>query len=172
MNPFKSDYFTIVEHPSAREEIVDGKPSIVMATSGMLEGGPIIDYFRRLASDKRNAIVFVSYQIEGTLGSRVQKGLAEAPMISSEGKMEITKVGLEVDSIEGFSGHSDRRQILSGHSDRRQILSYLRRVTPKPERIIVCHGEKRKCLGMAKTLRSKYRVKTRAPEILETIRLR
>jgi len=162
MNPFKSDYFTIVEHPSAREEIVDGKPSIVMATSGMLEGGPIIDYFRRLASDKRNAIVFVSYQIEGTLGSRVQKGLAEAPMISSEGKMEITKVGLEVDSIEGFSGHSDRRQ----------ILSYLRRVTPKPERIIVCHGEKRKCLGMAKTLRSKYRVKTRAPEILETIRLR
>jgi len=142
VNPFKSDYFTIVEHPSAREEIVDGKPSIVIATSGMLEGGP--------------------YQIEGTLGSRVQKGLSEAPMISSEGKIEIAKINMEVSSIDGFSGHSDRRQ----------ILSYLRRVTPKPERIVVCHGERGKCLSVATTLQRKYRVKTRAPEVLETIRLR
>ncbi|MDH5461209.1 MAG: beta-CASP ribonuclease aCPSF1 [Candidatus Bathyarchaeota archaeon] len=162
VNPFKSDYFTIVEHPSAREEIVDGKPSIVIATSGMLEGGPVIDYFKRLAPDKRNKMIFVSYQIEGTLGSRVQKGLSEAPMISSEGKIEIAKINMEVSSIEGFSGHSDRRQ----------ILSYLRRVTPKPERIVVCHGERGKCLSVATTLQRKYRVKTRAPEVLETIRLR
>jgi len=162
VNPFKSDYFTIVEHPSAREEIVDGKPSIVIATSGMLEGGPVIDYFKRLAPDKRNRMIFVSYQIEGTLGSRVQKGLSEAPMINSEGKIEIAKINMEVSSIEGFSGHSDRRQ----------ILSYLRRVTPKPERIIVCHGERGKCLSVAKTLQRKYRVKTQAPEVLETIRLR
>ncbi len=162
VNPFKSDYFTIVEHPSAREEIVEGKPSIVIATSGMLEGGPVIEYFKRLAPDKRNTIVFVSYQIEGTLGSRVQKGLTEASMINSQGKIEITKVNMEVSSIEGFSGHSDRRQ----------ILGYLRRVTPKPERIIVCHGERGKCLGVAKTVRRKYRVKTRAPEVLETIKLR
>ena len=162
VNPFKSDYFTIVEHPSAREEIVEGKPSIVIATSGMLEGGPVIEYFKRLAPDKRNTMMFVSYQIEGTLGSRAQKGLAEAPMINSEGKIGITKVNMEVGSIEGFSGHSDRRQ----------ILGYLRRVTPKPERIIVCHGEKRKCLGVARTLQRKYRVKTRAPEVLETVKLR
>ncbi|UCE44575.1 MAG: beta-CASP ribonuclease aCPSF1 [Candidatus Bathyarchaeota archaeon] len=162
VNPFKSDYFTIVEHPSARDEIVEGKPSIVIATSGMLEGGPIIDYFKRLASDKRNTIIFVSYQIEGTLGSRVQKGLAEAPMINNDRRIEITKVGMEVHSVEGFSGHSDRRQ----------ILSYLRRVTPKPERIIVCHGERGKCLSVAGLLRRRYRVSTRAPEVLETIRLR
>jgi KH/beta-lactamase-domain protein len=162
VNPFKSDYFTIVEHPSAREEIVDGKQSIVIATSGMLEGGPVIDYFKRLAPDKRNKMIFVSYQIEGTLGSRVQKGLSEAPMINNEGKIEIAKINMEVSSIEGFSGHSDRRQ----------ILSYLRRVTPKPERIIVCHGERGKCLSVAKTLQRKYRVKTQAPEVLETIRLR
>jgi hypothetical protein len=162
VNPFKSDYLTIVEHPSAREEIVEGKPSIVIATSGMLEGGPVIEYFKRLASDKRNTIIFVSYQIEGTLGSRVQKGLAEAPMINSEGKIEITKVNMEVSSIEGFSGHSDRRQ----------ILGYLRRVKPKPERIIVCHGEKGKSFSVAKTLQRKYRVKVRVPEVLETVKLR
>ncbi|MEA2090338.1 MAG: beta-CASP ribonuclease aCPSF1 [Thermoproteota archaeon] len=162
INPFQSDYFTIVEHPSAREEILEGEPSIVMATSGMLEGGPAIEYFKRLAPDKNNTIIFVSYQIEGTLGSRVQKALPEISLINSEGKIEITKVKMNVESIEGFSGHSDRNQ----------IISYLRRVAPKPERIIVVHGEKTKSLGIANFLRKRYKVKALVPEILETVRLR
>jgi len=162
INPFQSDYFTIVEHPSAREEIVEGEQSIIIATSGMLEGGPVIDYFKRLAPDERNTIIFVSYQIEGTMGRRVQKGLTETPMINSEGKIEVIKVNLEVESIEGFSGHSDRRQ----------IINYIRRVKPKPERIIVAHGEKAKCLSIAGIFHRKYNVETIVPEILETIKLR
>ncbi len=162
VNPFQSDYFTIVEHPSAREEIIEGEPSIIVATSGMLEGGPVIDYFKRLASDERNTIIFISYQIEGTLGSRVQKGLTETSMLNSNGKVEITKVKLKVESIEGFSGHSDRKQ----------ITNYVHRVTPKPERIIVCHGERTKCLSLANSLYRKYKVETMVPSVLETIRLR
>jgi len=162
VNPFQSDYFTIVEHPSAREEIVEGDPSIVIATSGMLEGGPVIDYFKNLAPDERSTMIFVSYQIDGTLGRRVQRGLAETPMINSEGKIEIIKVNLKVESIEGFSGHSDRKQ----------IINYVRRVTPKPERIIVCHGEKAKCLSVANILQRTYKVEARVPEILETVKLR
>ncbi|MGQ9460428.1 MAG: beta-CASP ribonuclease aCPSF1 [Candidatus Bathyarchaeaceae archaeon] len=162
INPFQSDYFTIVEHPSAREEIVEGEQSIIIATSGMLEGGPVIDYFKRLAQDKRNTIIFVSYQIEGTLGRRIQKGLTETPMINSEGKIEVVKVNLQVESIEGFSGHSDRRQ----------IINYLRRVKPKPERIIVVHGEKAKCMSIANIFARKYGVETVVPENLETVKLR
>ena len=163
INPFQSDYFTIVEHPSARQEIIEGEPSVVIATSGMLEGGPVIEYFKSLAPDERNTIVFVSYQIEGTLGRRVQKGVTETPMINSEGKMEIIKVRLQVESIEGFSGHSDRKQ----------IFNYIRRVTPKPERIIVCHGEKAKCLNMLRILQKTYKAtEVLAPNLLETIRLR
>jgi hypothetical protein len=162
VNPFQSDYFTIVEHPSARQEIMDGESCIVIATSGMLEGGPIIEYFKNLASDERNTIIFVSYQIEGTLGRRVQRGLAETPIMSSEGKMEILKVKLRVESIEGFSGHSDRRQ----------IVNYIRRTTPKPERIIVCHGEKAKSFSVADFFRRVYKTDVLVPSLLETIRLR
>ncbi len=162
INPFQSDYFTIVEHPSAREEIIDGEQSIVIATSGMLEGGPIIDYFKRLAPDEHNTIIFVSYQIEGTLGRRVQKGLSETSMINNEGKIEVVKVNLRIESTEGFSGHSDRKQ----------IVNYIRRVMPRPERIIVCHGEKRKCLSIARFFQRKYKIETIAPENLETIMLR
>ena len=161
-NPFQSDFFTIVEHPSARKEIVEGEPSIIMATSGMLEGGPAVDYFKYLASDKNNMIVFVSYQIKGTMGCRIQKGLMETPMINNDGKIEIVKVNLRVESIEGFSGHSDRRQ----------IISYIRRVTPKLERLIVCHGEKLKCLNIANIFQRKFKIRTNVPDILETIRLR
>ena len=162
INPFQSDYFTMVEHPSAREEIVEGEQCIVIATSGMLEGGPVIDYFKRLAADKCNTIIFVSYQIEGTMGRRIQKGLTEAPIINSEGKIEVMKVDLQVESVEGFSGHSDRRQ----------LVSYIRRVKPKPERIIVVHGEKAKCLSMANLFQRKYKVETIVPEVLETVKLR
>jgi len=161
VNPFESEYFTIVEHPGARDEVIEGGPSIILATSGMLEGGPVIEYFKSLAPDKNNTIVFVSYQIEGTLGRRIQKGLTETPMINSEGKIEVIKVRMRVESIEGFSGHSDRRQ----------IIEYVRRVTRSPERIIVCHGEKAKCMSLARYFQRTYKADVRAPEILETVRL-
>jgi KH/beta-lactamase-domain protein len=162
VNPFQSDYFTLVEHPSARENIISGDECIIIATSGMLEGGPIIDYFKRLAHDGNNAIVFVSYQIEGTLGRRVQKGITEVSMMNSNRKIEVIKVNLDVETIEGFSGHSDRRQ----------ISSYIRRVSPKLENIIVCHGERAKCLNVAQRLQKRYKINAIAPDILETIRLR
>jgi predicted metal-dependent RNase len=162
INPFQSDYFTIVEHPSARQEIIDGPPCIVIATSGMLEGGPVIEYFKHFASDEKSSMIFVSYQIEGTLGRRVQKGLAETPIVNSDGKIEILKVRLSVESIDGFSGHSDRRQ----------IVNFIRRVAPKLERIIVCHGERAKCMSLAGFFERAYKTEVIVPSLLETIRLR
>jgi KH/beta-lactamase-domain protein len=161
INPFQSDYFTIVEHPSVRQSVIDGEPCIIMATSGMLEGGPVIEYFKSLGGDARNSIIFVSYQIEGTMGRRVQKGLGEVTMMSNEGKMDIVKIGLRVESIEGFSGHSDRRQ----------IINYITHLQPKPERVIVGHGERAKCLSVADFLERRCEIQAFAPAIMETFRL-
>ena len=161
INPFKSDYFTIVDHPSVRQEIIDGEPCIIMATAGMLEGGPVIEYFKSLAEDDKNSIIFVSYQIEGTQGRRVQKGLPEVMTIDSDGKMGVVKVRLQVESIEGFSGHSDRRE----------IINYITHLKPKPERVIVCHGERAKCLSMANFIQRKCGIQALVPAIMETFRL-
>lgn len=161
INPFQSDYFTLVEHPNVRQGVIDGEPCIVMATSGMLEGGPVIEYFKSLADDERNTVIFVSYQIEGTLGRRVQKGLSEVALMNNEGKMDIAKVRLHVDSIEGFSGHSDRRQ----------IINYVTHLNPKPERVVVCHGERAKCLGIADFLSRRCEIDAFAPALMETFRL-
>jgi KH/beta-lactamase-domain protein len=161
VNPFQSDYFTIVEHPSIRQSIIEGEPCVVLATSGMLEGGPVIEYFKNWAGDEKNTIIFVSYQIEGTMGKRVQKGVSEVTMMDNEGKMAVVPVKMQTVSIEGFSGHSDRRQ----------LINYLTHLKPQPERIFVCHGEKSKIANIAGFLDHKAGINTVVPNILETFRL-
>jgi len=162
VNPFQSNYFITIKHPSARQEAIDGGPSVILATSGMLEGGPSVEYFKQLAPDERNTIVFVSYQIEGTIGRRIQKGLPEISLINNDGKMEIIKIKSKIEAIEGFSGHSDRNQ----------IFSYIRRISTRPEKIIMCHGERSKCLALASFVSRMYKLNTYAPETLDAIRLR
>ncbi len=161
INPFQSDYFTIVEHPSIRQGIIEGEPCIVLATSGMLEGGPVIEYFKNWAADPNNTIIFVSYQIEGTLGRRVQKGVSEVTTMDGEGKMAVAQVKLQVESIEGFSGHSDRRQ----------LIAYLTHLKPKPERVFMCHGEKSKINSLANFIDVKAGINSVVPGVLETFRL-
>jgi hypothetical protein len=161
VNPFQSDYFTIVKHPSLRQSIIEGELCIVLATSGMLEGGPVIEYFRIWADNPKNTIIFVSYQIEGTMGRKVQKGVTEVTMMDNQGRMVAVPVKLRCESIEGFSGHSDRRQ----------LINYLTRFTPKPEKIFVCHGEKSKTNNMADFIYMKGGINTIVPVIMETFRL-
>ena len=162
LNPFQSQYFHPVTHPGDREEIVAGGPCVIIATSGMLEGGPAIDYFRHLAPDPRNTLAYVSYQVEGTLGNRIKNGLKEVSLFAHDGKMEMVKVNMRVESIEGFSGHSDRNQ----------LLGFIKRMVPKPTRIIVNHGERRKSDIFAQNVNRIFGIKTIVPDVMESIRLR
>lgn len=162
VNPFQSDYFSNVDHPSEREKIAAGNPAIILATSGMMEGGPAIDYFRYLASDERNSLVFVSYQVEGTLGNRLKNGAREVSLMSREGKVQAYKVNLRVESVEGFSGHSDRNQ----------LFGFLKRISPRPSRVVLGHGERRKTDLFAHQISRILKLRTIAPDNLETLRLR
>ncbi|OLD11908.1 MAG: hypothetical protein AUI93_03560 [Crenarchaeota archaeon 13_1_40CM_3_52_10] len=162
INPFQSEYFHPVTHPSDREEIIAGGPCVIIATSGMLEGGPAIDYFRHLAPDARNTLAYVSYQVDGTLGNRIKNGLKEVSLYAHDGKMEMVKVNMRVESIEGFSGHSDRNQ----------LLGFIKRMSPKPTKIIVNHGERRKSDLFAQNVNRIFGIKTVVPDVLESIRLR
>ena len=162
INPFQSDYFTNVDHPSEREKIAAGPPCIILATSGMMEGGPAIDYFRYLASDEKNSLSFVSYQVEGTLGNRLKNGAREVSLMGRNGKVEALKVNLRVESVEGFSGHSDRNQ----------LFAFLKRISPKPSRVILGHGERRKTDLFAHQISRILKMRTTAPDNLEKLRLR
>lgn len=162
INPFLNEIFVQVDSHEQREEIVEGEPCVIMATSGMLAGGPSVEYFRLLAPDEKNTLCFVSYQSPQTLGSRIQKGWKEIPMRNREGQQVIVPVNLEVATVEGFSGHSDRKQ----------ILNFVKRVDPNPERILTCHGEASKCMNLASTIHKALNIDTKALSVTEGIKLR
>jgi len=149
-NPFMSERIAEVDDPRKREEIVFSGPCIVIATSGMLTGGPVMDYLRLMAPDEKNTLIFVNYQIEGTLGRRVLQGLRDLALVSPNGKIEHVRLNMEVHSVDGFSGHSDHRE----------LLSYVHRVFPKPEKIILCHGEKSKIRELASAIRRRTGITT------------
>jgi len=65
-NPFLSEFFTTVTSQEERMDIIKGGPCIIMATSGMLIGGPSVQYLRGIAQDQDSSLIFVSYQVSGT----------------------------------------------------------------------------------------------------------
>lgn len=159
-NPFISEVFNKVNGIEERRDIVEGEPSIILSTSGMLTGGNSVEYFKWLCEDQRNTLVFVGYQAEGSLGRRLQKGWKEIPL-KDEGKTIVHNVKMEIKTIEGFSGHSDRKQ----------LMDYVRRISPKPEKIMICHGDNYKTLDLASSIYRQFKIETKTPMNLETIRI-
>ena len=161
-NPFDSEYFTNIEHSDSREEALrEESPCIIIATSGMLEGGPVIEYLRNVAPDKKNKILFVSYQVNGTLGRRVMDGARQVSLIGKNGKVEVVSINCGIERLEGFSGHSDYNQ----------LMSFVQRLRPKLRRVLVNHGERRKSENLSMSIRRMYRISSHYPQIQEAIKL-
>jgi len=161
-NPFDSEYFTNIEHSDARDEpLREDSPCIVIATSGMLEGGPVLEYFRNFAPNPKNKILFVSYQVNGTLGRRVMDGARQVTILGREGKVEVVTINASTEKLEGFSGHSDYNQ----------LMSYVQRLRPKLRRVLVNHGERRKSQNLSSAINRMYRVTTHYPQVQEAIKL-
>jgi hypothetical protein len=160
-NPFLSDIFRRIDSSQMRSTVLDSKePSIILATSGMMSGGPVMEYFRAWAPDDKNGLLFVGYQAEGTFGNRLQRGMSEATFLDGP-RQAAVPVKLEIATVEGFSGHSDRVQ----------LMNYVASLDPRPQRIILNHGEESRVLDLASSLHKRFNVESRAPYNLEAVRL-
>jgi len=162
-NPLLSDIFKRVDSVEMRQKIINDHqdPCVVLATSGMMNGGPVMEYFKEWAQEKKNTIAFVGYQAEGTLGKRIQKGWEEIPL-NTGGNIVNIKMNMNVETVDGFSGHSDRRQ----------LLNFINNMSPRPEKIIFGHGEESKCLDVSTSVHRRYNISTNAMYNLETVRFR
>jgi KH/beta-lactamase-domain protein len=161
-NPFLSQIFKRVETMEMRQGIADNpEPCIVLATAGMMNGGPVMEYFKTWAEDEKSTLIFVGYQSEGTMGRKIQKGWKEI-MLTEKGQELTLDMNMDIETIDGFSGHSDRMQ----------LIRYIEGMEPKPERVIINHGEEYKCSDLASSLYKKFGFETRAPMNLETIRVK
>ncbi|MDD5649519.1 MAG: beta-CASP ribonuclease aCPSF1 [Candidatus Nanoarchaeia archaeon] len=161
-NPFLSEVFKRVGSQKEMEQVMnDSGPCIIMATSGMMTGGASVEYFKKFADNPNHALVFTCYQGEGSLGRKLEHGEKQVNLGGMD-RPEIYNVKMAVHSIKGFSGHSNREQ----------LLNFISRLEPRPKKVIVVHGESSKCLDLASSIHKLNRIETNAPKNLEVIRLR
>ncbi|MEB3789292.1 MAG: beta-CASP ribonuclease aCPSF1 [Desulfurococcales archaeon] len=145
-NPFLSENIIYVNDQARRQEALNStEPAIILATSGMMQGGPIIEYFKAFAEDPRNALAFVSYQAPGTLGRRLMEGEREITF-EENGMLRTIKTRMKIVRIEGFTGHATKSE----------LLLYLKHLKPKPRNIILNHGESAALVSLAHSIKQKW----------------
>lgn len=160
-SPFTSPLFEEAERDQ-RDEILEKGSSIVMASSGMLNGGPSVDYFHKMAENPDNTLIFVSYQGVGSTGRKVQQGVKTIPINDEKGRTKALEIKMRVETVEGFSGHSYRDE----------LVNYVRNLKPKPKRILLDHGEQSKISDLSKYLSNKFKVSSVSLQNLDVLRLK
>ncbi len=166
-NPFVDPRIRGVGSGEERKNVIEEKdPSIIISTSGMMVGGPIMEYLKQLSDNPKNMLLFVGYQGEGTMGRRIQKGWKMVNVENARNGGASVGKGLELKlQIETVSG-------LGGHADQNELLSFIEHLKTKPKRIITDHGESRKCVGASRLYHQTFHTRTQAPSNMEIIRIR
>lgn len=161
-NPFLRENFKHVGSKKERQQIISDKgPCIILATSGMLVGGPSVEYLRSLSDNPKNSMVFTCYQGAGSLGNRIQRGITEFTY-GSGNKMRTFPIKMKVHTVSG----------LSGHSGRRELMSFVHKCNPKPRKVLVNHGEASKTIDLCSSLHKANRIETISPQVLDVLRIR
>ena len=160
-NPFLSDIFKrIGSHKERQQVILNEGPCLILATSGMMTGGPSVTYFKGLAGSNKHSLIFSCYQPPGSLGYRIRSGEKDITFRETI-KHETVKVNMNVHRVE-----------ITNHSDRRQLMNYVKRCNPQPRKVIVVHGESSRCLDLASSIHKQFHIETIAPKNLEVIRIK
>ena len=161
-NPFLADQFNHIDGgEEERQEVTDGEPAIVLSTSGMVTGGPIMSWLEHFGPDPDSTLIFVGYQAQGTLGRRIQNGWDEIPIGNNgRGRGNTLSLEMNVETVDGFSGHADRQG----------LENFVKTMNPRPEKVLCVHGDESSVQDLSSALYHEYNMRTFAPKNLETFR--
>lgn len=120
---------------------------IIIAGSGMCEGGRIRHHFKHNLWRPECSIVFVGYQASGTLGRAIVDGVKKVHVLGEE-----IAVRARVFTIGGFSAHADQKE----------LLEWLGAFKNKPE-VFIVHGEEEVAFAFEKVVHSRLNLATRIP---------
>ena len=142
-DPFKSPNFVVVDKKSVRAKAIgDYESCIIVTTSGMLSGGPVMTYLQKMAGNPLNKMILVGYQAEGTQGRELQEGAKEITINNSKVKIEM--------KVETYH--------LSAHADRKGLESIMGKVSDL-KNVFLVHGEKEKAENLRDGIKGKYDAK-------------
>ena len=138
-------FTTTVEESQKINRIKSG--AIIIAGSGMCEGGRIRHHFKHNLWRPECSIIFTGFQVRGTLGRLIVDGIKNVRVLGEE-----IAVRARVYTIGGFSAHADQKE----------LLEWLGSFKNKPE-VFIIHGEESVSLEFEKIVGEKLGLKTRVP---------
>lgn len=125
-------------------------PKIIIAGSGMLNGGRIVHHLQRYLSDSGSVLMFAGYQVEGTLGRRILDG---------EKKIKI------FDDWMSVKAKIIDAQIFSAHADRKQVLEWIAPAYNSLKKIYLVHGEREAAIDLKSALGAKTKAEIMIPDL-------
>ena len=126
----------------------DMKTKVIISASGMCEAGRIRHHLKHNLWRPECTILFVGYQVPGTLGFHLLNGAKEVKLFG-----ETVHVEARIENLPGISGHADRNQ----------LLTWIGHYTSAPEKIFVVHGEDAVCDSFARAIHEQYGYDAIAP---------
>lgn len=147
-DPFKSKHF-LEPKTKTREDVFEEKHAVILATSGMLNAGPVLTYLKHLGPDPKNKIILVGYQVKGTRGRELLEGADELKVDD-----ESVPINLEVDEAR-FSAHCD-------HHDLLEFVKSIRGL----RKVFIVHGEENKPFDLARSIEEWARRKRKAIKVI------
>lgn len=117
-----------------------GEPAIVVAASGMCQGGRIMDYLKALLPDERTDVLLAGYQAQGTLGWAIQSGDKQVTIDD-----QTVEINAQIHAMSGYSAHADQ-------SD---LLQFIQGIPTAPKEIHLIHGEQKTKAHFVRELNAK-----------------
>lgn len=147
-HPLSFEQLTVIDdhqdHLNAVEYLNDtGRPCVVLAGSGMCDGGRIVNYLKAMLGQSRNDVVFVGYQAEGTPGRDILRYGPEGGWVELDDERYTIKAGIH--QLSGFSAHA-------GRSD---LLRFVDGMRPAPQEIRLVHGDQGAKNALAEALQER-----------------
>jgi metallo-beta-lactamase family protein len=132
-------------------------PMIIISASGMATGGRVLHHLKYRLPDERTTVLLPGFQAAGTRGRALQDGAKEVRIHGQS-----ISVRAQIVTLDGFSAHADRDEILRWAAGFRSA----------PRQVFVVHGEPRAAQALAETLRAQLRWNTAVARDGETVALR
>lgn len=115
------------------------EPMVIISASGMCEAGRILHHLKNNIEESRNTILFVSFQAEHTLGRRILDGHKRVSIFGEKYTLKA-----RVESIDGYSAHADRNE----------LLSYVQKLRPRNlVKTFIIHGDEVASFALEEGLR-------------------
>ena len=131
-------------------------PAVFISASGMLEGGRVLHHLEHRLPYAENTVLFAGYQAEGTRGRAILNG---NPTVRIHG--QDVPVRAHIESISGFSGHADYKE----------ILAWLMGFNRPPKKTFIVHGEPEAAKAMAGKIRATLGWQVAIPQFMESAEL-